>query len=151
PDERDWRYRFFEILPGALTWIILAVPVVLSWLSPKLAAYFIIVYLLLWFVRAIGINLRSVQGLKLVNEHKNAPWQQLNDELETLEPSSGSPKWHVRNVQRVAKYIPDHRRIKPNDVIHAVFIAFWNESRDVLEPTVQAVLDSNYDSKKIIL
>ncbi|MBI2007814.1 hypothetical protein HYS85_01065 [Candidatus Saccharibacteria bacterium] len=41
--------------------------------------------------------------------------------------------------------------IKPGEVYHAVIIAFWNESRDVLEPTVQSVINSNYDHKKIIL
>ncbi len=151
PDERDWRYRAFEILPGALTWVILSTPVILSLISPKLAAYFIIVYLLLWFVRAIGINLRSFQGLKVVNEHKNAPWGQLNQDLENLTPSAGTPKWHIRNLARVEKYIPEHNRIKPSEVLHAVFLAFYNESRDVVEPTVQSVLASNYDPKKIIL
>jgi hypothetical protein len=151
PDERDWRYRAFEVLPGLLTWVILSLPVVLALISAKLAAYFIISYLLLWFVRAVGIDLRSLQGWKLVTEHKNAPWGKLNKELEILRPGQGSAKWHVRNLSRVERYIPEQKRIKPSDVIHAVFIAFWNESRDILEPTVQSVLDSNYDSKKIIL
>ncbi len=151
PDERDWRYRAFEVLPGALTWVILALPVVLSLISIGLAAYFIITYLLLWFVRAIGINLRSLQGWRLVNEHKNARWRQLNKDLEGLKASSGTPKWHHKNVKRVAQYIPENQRVKPSEVLHAVFIAFYNESRDVVEPTVQAVLASDYDPKKLIL
>lgn len=151
PSERDWRYRCFEILPGALTWTILSLPVIIGLISPKWAAYFIIAYLLLWFVRDIGINLRSLQGWKIVNEHKNAPWQQLNQDLEALRPGLNTPKWHLRNVKRVEEYIPDSHRIRPSEVLHAVFIAFYNESRDVVEPTVQAVLDSNYDPKKIIL
>jgi cellulose synthase/poly-beta-1,6-N-acetylglucosamine synthase-like glycosyltransferase len=62
-----------------------------------------------------------------------------------------TPQWHSRNVQRVAQYIPDDKRIRPYEVLHAVFIAFYNESRDVVEPTVQSVINSNYDPKKIIL
>lgn len=151
PNERDRRYRLFEILPGALTWVILASPVILGIISPKLAAYFIIAYLLLWFVRAIGINLRSLQGYRLIKEHKNAAWAKLNKDLEDLHVSEGSPKWHIQNLARVQKYIPQQSRIKPSEVLHAVFIAFYNESRDVVEPTVQSVLDSNYDPKKIIL
>ena len=34
PEERGFRYRLFEILPGALTYIILALPVVLAYFSP---------------------------------------------------------------------------------------------------------------------
>ena len=148
PEDRDWRYRAFEILPGALTWLILFLPVILSWISSKLAAYFIIAYLILWFIRAIGLDLRSLQGWSLLNQHKNIAWQKLNEDLEVLEPSfKEAPKWHARNLDRVKKYI-GHKRIKPSEVIHAVVIATYNESKDVLEPTIQSVMISSYDMKK---
>jgi hypothetical protein len=152
PEERDWRYRFFEILPGVLTWVILSLPVLLSICSPKLAAYFIIAYLLLWFARAIGLNVRSLQGWRIMNEHQRASWNKLNEDLEILEPHTpGAPKWHARNLDRVRHYIPEQQRIKPSEVYHAVIIFFWNESRDVLEPTIKSVVNSDYDPKKIIL
>jgi cellulose synthase/poly-beta-1,6-N-acetylglucosamine synthase-like glycosyltransferase len=151
PNDRDWRYRFFEILPGAITWIILISPIVLSIISPKLAAYFIIGYLILWFIRAVGLNIRSLQGWQLMNEHKNVPWQELNEDLEELiVRSKKAPKWHARNLDRVKEYM-FHSRIKPSEVIHAVFIAAYNESKDIIEPTIQSVLDSKYDPKKIII
>src|SRR5574337_831692 len=152
PDERDWRYRAFEILPGALTWIILALPLALSIYSPNLAAYFIVAYLLLWFIRAIGLNTRSLQGYKVMKQHQRAPWEKLNRDLEHLSPDTkNAPKWHARNLERVKQYIPEQNRIRPSEVYHAVIIAFYNESRDVLEPTIQSVMNSNYDLKKIIL
>ncbi len=151
PEDRDFKYRLFEILPATLTYLILLLPVILGKLSPKLAAYFIVGYLVLWFIRAIGLDIRSVQGWKTLNEHKKLPWAKLNKDLEKLSVSTPDPpKWHARNLARVEKYI-GAERIKPSDVYHAVIIAFWNESRDVLEPTVQSVLDTDYDHKKIIL
>lgn len=151
PEERGLAYRAFEILPGALTWSILALPAVLAILSPRLAAYFIITYLLLWFIRAVGLNIRSLQGWKIINQHRKLPWTSLNQDLEVLHPrTENAPKWHAKNIERVRHYIT-HNRIKPSEVIHAVIIAFYNESRDVLEPTVKSVIDSNYDKKKIIL
>ncbi len=151
-DERDWRYRAFEILPGALTWTILALPVLLSIWSAKLAAYFIIAYLLLWFVRAIGLNIRSLQGWRITNEHQRAPWKQLNEDLEILEPhTKDAPKWHNRNLERIRNSIPEQARIKPSEVYHAVIVAFYNETREVLEPTIQSVMNSDYDLKKVIL
>lgn len=151
PEDRARSYRALEILPGALTWIILLLPAILAEISPKLAAYFIVAYLLLWFVRALGLNIRSLQGWRQMNQHKLLPWPRLNQDLETLQiKTSNAPKWHYRNLERVAERM-SHSRIKPSEVYHAVIIAFWNESRDVLEPTVRSVLDSNYDSKKIIL
>jgi len=151
PADRDFKYRLFEILPGALTWIILSLPITLSIISAKLATYFVIAYLLLWFARAIGIDIRALQGWRNMNTHKNLPWKKLNQDLENLIAKTlNAPRWHARNLRRVEKNIPN-TRIKPSEVYHAVIIAFWNESRDVVEPTVQSVLDSSYDPKKIIL
>ncbi len=151
PDERDWRYRAFEALPGFLTWAILSLPLVLSLINPAVAAYFILAYLLLWFVRAIGLNIRSLQGVRVMREHQSLPWQKLNEDLETLKPHTTKPKWHIRNLDRVREFMPEATRIKPNEVYHAVIVAFYNETKDVLEPTVQSVINANYDPKKIIL
>lgn len=151
PSERGWKYRAFEILPAALTWLILSLPVILGLLNPQLAAYFIIAYLLIWFARAVGLNVRSLQGWRLINQHMKLPWEKLNADLEVLQPRTAeAPAWHVRNLDRVRERIA-HIRIKPSEIYHAVIIAAYNESRDTLEPTVQSVVDSNYDLKKVIL
>lgn len=151
PEDRGFKYRLFEILPGVLTYLILLMPIILAWFSPVAAAYFVLAYLLVWFVRAIGIDIRSIQGWRTLNEHKKLPWDDLNQDLEKLEVHTPRPpKWHARNLARVEKYIGADR-IKPSQVYHAVIIAFWNETRDILEPTVQSVLHTEYDHKKIIL
>jgi len=151
PGERDWRYRLFEILPGTLTWFVLLLPAVLAFISPKLAAYFIIAYLLLWFVRAVGLNVRSLQGWRILDQHRKMPWEKLNTDLENLQARTPNvPKWHAKNIERVSKYM-GHERIRPSEVFHATIVAAYNESRDVLEPTVKAIMNSNYDLKKVIL
>ncbi len=151
PNERDWRYRAFEALPGFLTWAILSLPLVLSLINPAVAAYFILAYLLLWFVRAIGLNIRSLQGVRVMREHQSLPWRKLNEDLEVLKSHTTKPKWHVRNLDRVREFMPEPTRIKPSEVYHAVVVAFYNETKDVLEPTVLSVINANYDPKKIIL
>jgi hypothetical protein len=151
PNERGWRYRLFEILPGFLTYLILSLPVVLAIINPELAAYFIIAYLLLWFARAVALNIRSLQGYRLINQHQKAPWAELNKDLENLRAETPSaPQWHAKNLARVKANIGGER-ILPSQVYHAIIIAFYNESMDVLEPTVQSVIDSDYDLSKIIL
>jgi hypothetical protein len=151
PDERDWRYRALEILPGALTWTILALPIILSLINPRLAAYFVITFLLVWFVRALAIAARSIQGWNRLADYQKLPWQKLNDDLESLQVrTKDAPRWHRRNLARVEKYII-RDRIKPSQVYHAVIIPFWNESRDILEPTLKAITDAHYDLKRIII
>lgn len=151
PNERDWRYRCFEILPGALTYIIIALPIILGIFSPEIAAYFIIAYIVLSFIRSIGINIRSLQGYHQMQVHQKLPWESLLSDLEQLQPTTrGAPKWHARNLRRVEKYML-HTRTLPSEVYHAVLIASVNETRDILEPTVKSVLDSQFDPKKVIV
>jgi cellulose synthase/poly-beta-1,6-N-acetylglucosamine synthase-like glycosyltransferase len=151
PEDRDWKYRAFEILPGILSWTILFLPAILGIFSPQVAAYFVLAYLLQWFVRLLAINMGSLRGLRTMREFLKLDWQKLNEDLENLTPKyKSAPRWHFRNIERVRKHI-GRDQILPSEVYHAVIIAFYNESRDVVEPTVQSVIDSKYDMKKVIL
>lgn len=149
--EKTRRYRAYEILPGALSWTILLAPVLLSLVNASITAVIIIAYFLLWFVRAIGLNIRVLQGYRIQQQHLKFNWQRMIDELEQGQasgPSQAVPKWHRQIVERITK---EPTPIKPSQVVHAVIIANWNESREVLEPTLQSLIDSSYDAKKLIV
>lgn len=149
--ERGKRYRFFEMLPGLLSWSILALPFVLSQISPRLSAFFILAYLLLWFAKALGLNIRAIQGFRMLNQHQKLPWPTMLKQLnsgKTDESNANIPAWHNSNILRVAEHPTP---INPDDIVHAMMIATYNESREVLEPTIKSVLDSEYDSKQVIL
>jgi cellulose synthase/poly-beta-1,6-N-acetylglucosamine synthase-like glycosyltransferase len=149
--DKGKRYRFFEMLPGILSWSVLALPFVLSIVSPRLTVIFIIAYFLLWFVKAIALDIRAVQGWLLMQSHMKLDWRALLKELEagraedTVMPR---PAWHLQYIKRWHQHKP---AILPSDIYHAIIIATYNESREVLEPTIRSVLDSNYDMKKVIL
>ncbi len=148
--ERSRRYRFMEMLPGLLSWTILLLPLMLSLINPILAVVFVIGYLLLWFSKAIGLNVRSIQGFRLMQRHMALPWLLMLKDLttRTVEDRVDIPDWHERNVKR---YQEKSNKIALDDVRHAVVIAAYNESREVLEPTIQSVLDCEYDMKHVIL
>ncbi len=156
--ERGKRYRFFEMLPGILSWSLLALPFVLSFVTVEfvgvrmpLAALFIPAYLLLWFVKAVGLNVRSIQGFRTLHQHERLPWGQLVEELRTghvVQPDRQIPTWHYENIRRITE---EPTPINVDDVVHAIIIATYNESREVLEPTIQSVIASEYDMKKVIL
>jgi hypothetical protein len=150
PNERGWRYRFWEIFPGFLSWTIILTPFIASFFVPNIVAIFIIGYLLLWFIKAIGLNVRSLQGYSMLQKQQKLDWQQLLHDLEAGEVRSGGkvPKWHRDNVARITKR-PLY--CKPSELYHAIIIARWKEGRDTLEPTIQSVLASKYDLKKVIL
>lgn len=149
--DRSKRYRFFEILPGFLSWSILIAPFVMSIISPSITALFIIGFFLIWFVRAVGLNIRVLQGWSMMQKHKKYDWVKMLDEIQALDSKGHSkelPAWHYENIERLKK---SPTPIKPDEIVHALFIAAYNESKDIIEPTVQSVLDSEYDMKKVIL
>ena len=150
-NEKTRHYRFFEILPGFLSWSILILPFALSLISPRITALIIIAYFLIWFIRAIGLNVRVIQGWNNMQRHQKYDWARMLHELEALDPKGESkelPKWHYQNIARLDKA---DKRLKPSQITHAVFIAAYNEGREIIEPTIQSVINSNYDMKKVIL
>lgn len=149
--DRGRRYRAFEILPGALSWSILIFPFVLSQISPHATVFFIIIYLLLWFVKAVALNIRALQGYRVLLQHQKLPWDKLVQELQdgkVVQPDQHIPAWHYETVRRLQETPPV---VQPDDIIHAVIIATYNEAREILEPTFQTVLESKYDMKKVIV
>jgi cellulose synthase/poly-beta-1,6-N-acetylglucosamine synthase-like glycosyltransferase len=149
--DRGKRYRFFEALPGLVTWTMLLLPFILSFISVTLAAVYIIAYILIYFARTVGVDIRALQGFKMMQQHKALPWKEMLVELEGGEIEDATakrPQWHYDNVLRLQVQPPV---IKPSEIVHVAMIATYNESLEVLEPTVQSVIDSEYDVKRIIL
>lgn len=150
-EERGRRYRFLEMLPGLITWSILSLPFVLALVNPRLSIFFILAYLLLWFAKAAGLNVRALQGYRLLHQHQKLPWAQMLEELthgKVEQPDRHVPVWHYENLIRLGE---QPAPIKPDDIVHAVVIAAYNETREVLEPTVDSVIASDYDMKNVIL
>jgi cellulose synthase/poly-beta-1,6-N-acetylglucosamine synthase-like glycosyltransferase len=148
--EKTKRYIFFEKLPGLVSWSIIILPFILSLFIANVVALLIIAFFLIWFVRSIGLNVRVIQGWRTMKQHERLNWPKMLAQLEDIDKhhqrTKDLPKWHFSNLERV-KQAPV---IDPNEVYHAVIIATYNESRDVLEPTIKSVLASHYDMDKVI-
>lgn len=147
--DRHGHYRFFEILPGLLSYLLLLLPFILSFINVTLAAVFVLAYMLIYVVRGIGVALRGVQAYRVLRQHQKYNWPALLADLEsgTLSANASFPRWHAATLHRL-KGKPT--QLKPSDMIHAIIIATYNESRDVLEPTIQSVLASAYNMKQVI-
>jgi cellulose synthase/poly-beta-1,6-N-acetylglucosamine synthase-like glycosyltransferase len=148
--DRSRRYRFFEILPGALSWTALFLPLILSLINVTFAAIFILIYLLINFTRAVAAAIRALHGYSILRKHQKMDWPQMLTELQAGEVSNAAverPRWHYDNLLRLST---QPMIVKPDEVLHAVIIATYNEAREVLEPTIQSLLDSKFDMKKVI-
>lgn len=147
--EKTSSYRWLERLPAILSYSLLLLPVILSQISPRATVFFIVAYILLWFIRSIALNVRVLQGYRTMKQHESLPWTAMIEDLENgVAACKNAPAWHAKNIARLHK-IP--AKVKPSQAIHAIFVATYNETIDVLEPTVQSVLSSDYDMQKVIL
>lgn len=130
----------------------LAMPFILSFINVTLAAFFILLYLLIYFARAVGVSIRALQGNRIVNRSMKMPWDSMLAELQQLDApdqeDAKRPKWHYENIQRLHR---EGEVVRPDDIVHVVFIATVKESRAVLEPTIQSVLNSAYNMDQVIL
>jgi hypothetical protein len=154
--KRSAKYRFFEMLPAICTYSLLALPIVLSIINPLYAAVFIVAYITWWFVKAIGMAYRTVQGYRFMERAKKVDWlERLNDldepdvALKKYDLHADASKWrqheHYRNLQK-ALQIPEET-LKPRSVYNAVIIPYMTADKDVLEPSIKALLTSEYDVK----
>ena len=149
--DRHGHYRFFEILPGALSYSLLLVPLILSAISATVAVFFALFYLLIFFVQSIAYASRAISGYFIMRHHLKLNWNELAKDLNEGKASTKEidrPKWHYKNLRLLHTRELD---IRPNQLTHAVIVATVNESREVLEPTIQSVLGADYDPKRIIL
>lgn len=149
--DRHGHYRFFEILPGFLSWTLLFTPLILSFVNVTLAVFFVLFYLLIFFTRGAAYAIRAVSGYRTMKHHMRLDWNGLAADIEVgkaLATPIDRPKWHLANLKRLdARQLP----LKPSELLHAIILATVNESREVLEPTIQAILDADYDLQKVVL
>lgn len=148
-DDRRGLYRFFEILPGALSYAVFLAPFFLSVFNPAWAAYFLVSYVLIWFAKAVAMSVRVLQGHSRVQRAKKLNWSKLLNDLK--KPSKAASKhrnssnsmlrMHAANLDHIAQRPSGD--LLPGDLIHAVIVATYNESQDIIHPTVESMLKSN--------
>lgn len=150
--DRSGHYRFFEILPGALSYSLLILPIVLSYINITAAVIFVFGYLLIYFFRTLGYSFGSIRGYRTMKKQLKLDWPALLDDIESRKvigsPGFNKPLWHINNINRL---LTSSNQYRPSELIHVVIIATVNESREVLEPTIQSIVNGLQDNKKVIL
>jgi cellulose synthase/poly-beta-1,6-N-acetylglucosamine synthase-like glycosyltransferase len=148
PDKRTKAYRFFEALPGICSWLLIVSPLILSAISPIAATYFVLAFLVLWFFRAIAITFRTLQGFWAMEDNQKRDWSKLLDDADNEQLNSSSTKalsWHKNNIALLKT--STQLKIASKDVVQVLIIAVYNETIDVLLPTMEALVKSKYDIK----
>jgi cellulose synthase/poly-beta-1,6-N-acetylglucosamine synthase-like glycosyltransferase len=158
--KRTAGYRFFEMLPAMLSIGAIVVLIILSIFTPFWASVYVLVIVLFMFVRACGIAFRTVQGRIMLRKSEKVDWAKWLSELEN--PArfyeirrKVSPRHefglsqHMLNLQHLSEVEGEFPR--PSQIYHGVIIALYNESYEVLGPTLKTILDSDYDPKHLFV
>jgi cellulose synthase/poly-beta-1,6-N-acetylglucosamine synthase-like glycosyltransferase len=152
-------YRFFEILPAVLSYGMLVLLIVLSFVNPLWAAIYLLLLIITVFIKSIGIAFHTVQGHSRLVRAQRVDWhvrlEQLEDPASSYdaiknEHSSGYDyNNHKENLRLMSADEASYP--KPSSLYHAVIIAAYNEAYDVIQPTIESVRNSSYNNKQIIL
>lgn len=157
--KRTKLYRFFEILPGAISIGAIVLLIILSFLSPLAASLYILFLVLLTFVRAITTAYRTIQGRLAMQKTVSVDWKTRLDDL--LHPKTALKKYaNLTNAEIKRNYkLRDHiARLhnlansdgypKPRQILNVVMVALYNEKYEVLGPTFKNLSEMDYDIKK---
>ena len=151
-------YRFFEMVPALLSYGAVILLIVLSLIEPLYAAIYLMLIIITTLVKAIGIAIHTLRGHRHLMSAQKVDWHKRLGELEQVLDGQkvahrtgkafGSEQ-HRENLQVLAQDPTAYPR--PSSLYNAIIIATYNESIEVLEPTVQSVLNTTYDNEHIIL
>lgn len=114
--------RALEILPGLLAWSALVLPLILSQYLPAAVVTFVILFDLYWLYKAVIMTMHLVLGYRAHQKARRTDW------LKLAKPQK-----------------------RFNEIYHAAFVATYKEGLAILRSTFQAIADSDYPLKKIIV
>jgi len=153
-------YRFFEMVPAILSYGAFILLIVLSLVSPLLAAIYLMLVIIVLVVRATGIVYHTLTGHNRLVQAQRVNWAHRLNELETPAESFEKHKnvklegfgmsQHVENLRFLAAD-QSGEYPRPSDMYNLVIIAAYNESYEVIESTMRSLTRVTYDHKKLII
>ncbi len=114
-------YRFFEILPGLLTWLTLILIVILSFKTPIFIAIFIILFDIYWLIKTIYLSFHVRSSFLKMRENMKKDWRQ---ELE-------GKNWQ--------------------ELYHLVILPMYREPISIVRESFNSLVKSDYPLDKLIV
>lgn len=153
--------RFLEIIPGVFSWSFIFLPILLAFISPVALGILIMVYSIAWLLKAVNISRHLVNGFFRLKKNMGTEWSKLlrkTDNINLLEEywserARKSKKSSDRDELQMIRNLEGRQDEVKNwkEIYHVVVIAIASERKEIIEPTLQFLLDSKYPSKNIIV
>ena len=157
--KRTKLYRFFEILPGVISYGAIILLFVLSWLDPVLGAIYLFILIASTLVKAIGVAYRTVQGYEVIKRAERVDWRKRMEDLsdphaayERLHNDNSKSyhfEEHVENLKLMAAMPSEYPN--PDKIYHVVIVAAYNEGIEVLEPSIDSINKNTFPNDHTIV
>lgn len=157
--KRTQKYRFFEILPGAMSYGAIILLFLLSWLDPVLGAVYLFILITSTLVKAIGTAFRTIQGYEVLKRAERVDWH--GRLLDLMDPHAAYERVHddasrsyhfdehVENLKFMAAMPGDFP--DPAKIYHIVIVTAYDETLEILEPTIDAIKNTTFSNDHIIV
>ncbi|MBQ6313851.1 glycosyltransferase family 2 protein [Candidatus Saccharibacteria bacterium] len=156
--KRTRLYRFLEILPGLISYSAIILLFLLSWLDPILGAIYLFTIIASTLVKAVSVAYRTIQGYNVIKRAERVDWRKRIEDLENPHESyerlrdddnkSYHFNQHLKNLMMMAAMPGDFP--DPEKVYHVVIMTAYNEGKEVLTPSIEAVKNSTFPNERII-
>lgn len=124
--------RFFEILPGALSWGTIILMVLLSWRLPQFVAVFIIFFDIYWVLKTTYLSLHLRSTFSIMKKNLKVNWLA---ELEKL-PTTTNYQLPTTDWQ---------------SVYHLVIMPMYREPYEIVRESFESLASGNYPFEKFIV
>jgi hypothetical protein len=156
---RSRSYRFFEMVPAIISWGSLILLVVLSLINPLFTGIYVLLVIVTLLIKAGGIAYHTLIGSQRLTKSQLIDWHGRLMDLSNPEAAYArilanpsrelGEKQHAENLRLMAAAASEYP--KPADIYHGVIVATFNESYEVLQPTIESVVKGSFNPKQIIL
>ncbi len=119
----EQQYRLLEIIPGFLVWTTFIGAVIISFVKPLWAIYFIIVFDLYWLFRILYLLVYLINSWHRFHQTIKIDW--------LVKLKKDYPHWH--------------------QYYHLIFLPTYKEPFEVIDKTFASLKAANYDKQKMIL
>ncbi len=114
--------RFLEVIIPSLSWLLITMPLWLSFWHPALVAYLIITFDVFWFYKSFTLAVHAIKSFVTMNAHVKIDWLSM------------------------AKILPNFR-----DLYHIVIIPEYHEPLHILERTLDNLTKQDFPKEKLII
>lgn len=147
-------YRFFEIITPVLTFSVIIMAVILSWVNALWGAVYILILVILFFVKGLGILYSMILGRNNFYQSITIDWHRRLLDLQEGKVSHHDKTefLYEKHRQCVALYKGEKRAEMPiDDVYHLVIVAAYNELFEVIDATMKSLVDTTYNKNRMMI